>query len=86
MLRAEEFLTWLRATAFVPFRILMNSGRTYEVRHPELARALRGSVLLFTPTEDPDLYDRVEMIGLVLIERIEPLSAPAPAAAPGNGQ
>jgi hypothetical protein len=47
----------------------------------ELARVLRGSMMLFTPTEEAGLYDWAEMIGLVLIERIEPLS---PAATPSG--
>jgi hypothetical protein len=62
----------------------MNSGRSYEVRHPEMVRLMRTSLLVFTPTEQPDLQGRAEMVGLVLIERIEPLAAtaPAPEAAP----
>ena len=76
-MRPEEILTWLRATPFVPFRILMSSGRTYEVRHPELVRLLRSSLMLFTPSGQPDVYDRAEMLGLVLIERIEPVATGA---------
>jgi hypothetical protein len=76
-MRPQEILTWLHATPFVPFRILMNSGRTYEVRHPELVRVLRGSLMLFTPSKEPDVYDRAEMLGLLVIERIEPLEVAA---------
>ncbi len=79
-MRPEDVLTWLHATPFVPFRILMNSGRTYEVRHPELVRLLRTNLMLFTPSGQPDVYDRAEMLGLVLIERIEPVTTGAGAA------
>jgi hypothetical protein len=68
---------------FAPFRILINSGRTYDVRHPELVRVLRSSLMLFTPSEEPDVYDRAEMLGLVLIERIEPIATGASATGDG---
>jgi hypothetical protein len=79
-MRPEDVLTWLHATPFVPFRILMNSGCTYEVRYPELVRVLRTSLMLFTPSGQPDVYDRAEMLGLVLIEPIEPVTSGASAA------
>lgn len=81
-MRPEDVLVWLRAQPFAPFRITMNSGRTYEVRHPEMARLMRTSMMLFAPGPQPDLFDHAEMIGLVLIERIEPLTG-QPAASSG---
>jgi hypothetical protein len=76
-MQPQEILAWLRATPFVPFRIWMKSGRTYDVRHPEFVRVLPRSVMLFTPTEEAGLYDRAEMMSLVLIVGIEPLLATA---------
>ena len=78
-MRAEDMLFWLRAQPFVPFRIVMNSGRTYEVRHPELLRVMRTSLVIFTPADQPEVFDRAEMIGLVLIDHIEPIDAQTPA-------
>ena len=34
----EDIRQHLRREPFRPFRIRMNNGRTYEVRHPEMAR------------------------------------------------
>ena len=82
-MRPEDVLTWLRALPFVPFRVTLNSGRTFEVRHPEVVRVLRTSLLLFTPTAEPDVFDRADMVGLVLIERIEPVAVTTPTK--GNG-
>jgi hypothetical protein len=76
-MRPQEVLNWLQATPFIPFRILMTSGRTYDVRHPELVRVLRGSLILFTPSAEPAVYDRAEMIGLTIIEQIAPLEVAA---------
>jgi hypothetical protein len=76
-MHTTDLLFWIKATPFQPFRVTLNSGRIYTVRHSETVRLLRGSFVLFTPLADmPDVFD-AEMIGLNLIERIEP----APVAA-----
>jgi hypothetical protein len=82
--RPEDILQWLQAQPFRPFRITMNSGRAIEVRHPELVRVLRTSLMVFRPTEQADVYERWDMFGLVLIENIAPIDAPA-APAPPDG-
>jgi hypothetical protein len=82
--RPEDILFWLRAQPFVPFRITTNSGRSYDVRHSELVRLLRTSLLYFTPAEQPDVYDRVKMVVLVLIDPIEAIETAAKTSG-GNG-
>jgi hypothetical protein len=73
-------LSWVRATPFVPFRIRLNSGRTFDIRHPEMLRVGRTSVNVFTFAGEPsDPYERMEMLSLVLIESIEPLEVSRPA-------
>jgi hypothetical protein len=75
----HELLSYLRAKPFRPFRIHMASGETFEVRHPEMVRVGRNSVMLFTfVSDDPDLYDRWETISLMLMERISQLDATVP--------
>jgi len=74
-MRPDDLLFWLRAQPFRPFRMTMNSGRTIEVRHPELVRVLRTSLVYFTPSSQADVFERAEMIGLVLIEHIEAIDA-----------
>ena len=78
-MRPEDVLFWLRAQPFYPFRITMNSGKTYDIRHPELVRLMRTSLVIFTPSDQPDVFDGAQMIGLVLIDHIAPIDAPAPA-------
>lgn len=76
---------WSRATPFVPFRIRMNSGRTFDVRHPEMIKVGMTHTTLYTFAGDFDgPYDRGEMIGNMLIESIAPIAAdrPGPAATP----
>ncbi len=60
----------------------MANGETFDVRHPEMTRVGRNSMMLFTfVRDDPDLYDRWETISLLLMERISQLDATVP---PGN--
>ena len=75
-MRAEDLLDWVRAAPFVPFRVRLNSGRTFEVRHPEMVRVGRTTAYIFTYFgSSADFVQKMEMIGLVLIESIEPLEA-----------
>lgn len=83
-MRPEDILFWLQAQPFRPFRLTTVGGRSFEVRHPELLRLLRSSVIYFTPSEVPGVADRAEMTGLLLVEHIEPLDVPANANE-GNG-
>ena len=80
-MRPEDLLAWLRGQPFIPFRIVMNSGTTLEIKHPEFVRVLRTSFLYFEPTIEENVYDWRHTFGLVLIERIEPLGSPLPAPA-----
>jgi hypothetical protein len=71
-----DVLQWVQAKPFVPFRIRINSGRTYDVRHPEMVKVSHTQVLVFSyPKGMEDLVEKTEMVGLQLVETIEPLKA-----------
>lgn len=79
-MRADDLLTRVRATPFVPFRIRLNSGRTFDIRHPEMLRVGRSTANVYTFAGEPsDPFERMEMASLVLIETVEPLEAARPA-------
>lgn len=79
-MRAEAQLTWVRATPFMPFRIRLNSGRAFEIRHPEMLRVGRTSANVYSFAGQPaDPYEKMEMISLLLIASVEPLEAGHPA-------
>ena len=72
----QEVLNYLQAQPFPPFRIRMNSGRTFDIRHPEMVRVGKRDLLIFTFVSDsPDVYDRWENVALLLIESLSPLEA-----------
>jgi hypothetical protein len=78
--RSDGLLTWIRAIPFVPFRIRLNSGRTFEIRHPEMLRVGRSVVNIYTFSGEPtDPYERMEMVSLILVESIEALEVPRTA-------
>jgi hypothetical protein len=79
-MRAEDLLTWVRAAPFVPFRLRLNSGRTFDIRHPEMLRVGRTTANVYSFAGEPaDPYEKTEMTSLVLIESIEPIEAGRPA-------
>ncbi len=71
----EELVAVLRRRPFVPFRITLTEGTTYEIRHPELCMAGRRSAVIGVPAPgDPDrLFDRSVTVDLLHIVQIEPL-------------
>jgi hypothetical protein len=71
MISAHDVLGYLKGQPFRPFRIHMPSGRTFDVRHPEMVVVSRNHLLLFSfVSDDPEIVDRWEMVGLMLIESI----------------
>jgi hypothetical protein len=65
------------AEPFRPFRIHTVSGRTFEIRHPEVAQLSRTTLTIYTPLADiPDAEGPWHKLSLMLIESIEPLDAP----------
>ena len=74
---SREVLNYLHANPFRSFRIRMNSGRTFDIRHPEMVRVGRRDLLIFTfVSDDPEVYDQWESLSLVLIESLAPFEVP----------
>jgi hypothetical protein len=80
----EELLNLLRRRPFVPFRIHLTDGASYEVRHPEMLMPGARSITIGIPG-DPTIpiYSRTEIVALVHIVRLERLEEATPAA-PGQ--
>ncbi len=70
-MRPDDVFQYTRAEPFRPFRMVMNSGRAYEVFHPEMVRVARTSVVVFFADRPEDPVERFELVSLVLIGRIE---------------
>jgi hypothetical protein len=81
----EEFAGALRRRPFVPFRLTLIEGSTYEVRHPKLCMVGRRSAIIgLASPGDPDLlFERSVAIDLLRAVKLEPLDSHAPP--PTNG-
>jgi hypothetical protein len=67
-----DFLT---TEPFLPFRIHMASGGTFDVRHPEMVRVGRSSVTVHMhPNGDLEQPPRWQEISLMLMESLEPIT------------
>ncbi len=82
-MRPEELIQLLRRRPFVPLRLHMTDGQTYDIRHPDNVIVLRSRVDIgVAPDPGTGVVERVEYCSLVHIVRVEELQT---ATAPGNG-
>lgn len=76
MIKAEDVAAFVRARPFVPFRIHMTDGATFEVRHPECAMVAPRIVTVGVPSERRvGMMQAVEWCSVLQIVRLEPLAA-----------
>jgi hypothetical protein len=75
---SDEILPYTKAAPFRPFRIQMVSGRTFDIRHPEMVRLGKRDMIIFQPRKNqPEIYDDWVTIGLLLVECISHIETPA---------
>jgi hypothetical protein len=74
----EELASAVRRRPFVPFRLTLTEGSTYEIRHPELCMPGRRSALIgLNPSNETDLlFDRSVTVDLLHVVKLEPLDGP----------
>ena len=73
-MRAEELTELLRTQPFVPLRIHLTDGQTYDIRHPDLVLVLRQRVDIgLQPDPATGVLDRVAHCSLLHIVRVEEL-------------
>jgi hypothetical protein len=82
MMKPAAVLTYVTAEPFRPFRIHMASGKTFDIRHPEMVRVDKTNLFVFTFVSDqPEVFDEWQSVPLMLMESISDLEIPV---APGN--
>jgi hypothetical protein len=79
----QTFRDLLSARPFQPFRLVMSSGQTYDVRHPEMAMLMKTDLLVGTDEEE-GLPTRYKICSLLHVTAVEPLPAAAPRAEAGT--
>ncbi len=69
-MRDQSVLSYVHARPFRPFRIIMNSGKSYDVPHPEFIEVGRDVCIYYHRPQPGQPFDRWESISLLLIENI----------------
>ena len=84
---AESINQELRQTPFLPFRLVVSDGKTYDIRHPDFLWVRFTEAYVGTKTmSDPNLFERYDSLDIFHIIRVEPLpSSPSASPAPTNG-
>jgi hypothetical protein len=78
MMTPRELFAYLRAEPFRPFRIHMASGRTFDIRHPEMVRVGKTDLVIFSLVSDePNVHDKWDTVSQFLIEHISHLEPQA---------
>ncbi len=69
----QTFRDLLKEQPFKPFRLVMSSGQTYEVRHPEMAMLTKTDILVGLEVEEDGIPARFKICSMLHMTAIEPL-------------
>ena len=70
----QTFRELLSQKPFKPFRLVMSSGQTYDVRHPEMAWLTRTSLLVGLDETEEGVPAEFRICSLLHVATVEPLS------------
>ena len=82
----EYLLQFVQRRPFEPFRICLDDGTVYDIRHPELAMPGSRAIIVGVPkAPSQPLFDCFVTLALLHVTRLEPLEK-ATVVSGGNGQ
>jgi len=73
----QTFREMLDRRPFQPVRVVLSSGQSYEIRHPEMAMLTRTSLLVGTDVADDGVPAEFKILSLLHVTAIEPISQQA---------
>jgi hypothetical protein len=85
-MRPETVLSYVRAQPFRSFRIVLNSGKVYDVHHPEFIEVGRDVCIYYHRPRPLAPLERWEPVSQLLIKNVQRIDVPAPSDGQGNGQ
>jgi len=79
-MRPQDILKYLQRTPFQPFRLCLSDGRSFEIRHPEMAMVGRSAVIIGVPDpeEEEPIYERSFDCAIMHIASLEPIDGRSP--------
>jgi hypothetical protein len=83
-MRHQELQAAARRQPFEPFRLILTTGATYDIRHPDLFMVgLHSAIIGIARAPDDTVYHRtvkVDLLHVVGVEELPPTSAKGPAS------
>jgi len=80
----RDLLKRVKQRPFIPFRLVVSEGATYDVRHPDFVMVGRDSAVIgIQGDQEQDFYETSVLVDLLHVVRLEPLETTKPT---GNGQ
>jgi hypothetical protein len=76
-MNVQTFRELLTQRPFQPFRLVMSSGQSYDVGHPEMAMLTRSDILVGIGDTDEGVPAEFKICSLLHVSAIEPLSSAA---------
>lgn len=76
----DAFRRLLDQRPFKPFRLVMSSGKAYEVRHPEMAWMTKTDILVGIDVADDGLPADFDICPLFHVATIKTIASDTPAA------
>jgi hypothetical protein len=71
----QTFRELLSQRPFRPFRLVMSSGESYEVRHPEMAMLTRTDLLVGVGESEEGVPTEFRICSLLHVATVEPVAA-----------
>lgn len=72
----NTFREMLSRRPFKPVRLILSSGQSYEIRHPEMALLTRTDILVGTDLSEDGVPAEFKICSLLHVTAIEPLESP----------
>jgi len=69
----EALREWLGRRPFEPFRVVLSSGESYEVGHPEVALLVQRGMYVGLPAGNGDIPEQAAFCSMLHITAVEPL-------------
>jgi hypothetical protein len=73
----QDFRDLLAVRPFRPFRVVISSGQSYEVKHPEVAFVTRSDLVIGIDIEEDEVPARFKICSLLHVTTVEPLEPAA---------
>jgi hypothetical protein len=70
----QTFREMLARRPFQPVKVVLSSGQTYEIRHPEMALLTRTSLLVGVDVADDGIPAEFKILSLLHVTAIKPIT------------